>query len=220
MQTNDTTSGQKIILKCKPLSALSAPQSSNLSQKATSSRRSNRIASRTNDENEMEGNVQINRNGVQSSSSDDNVIVRKRKTTSERQSQNRIQNSSDDEQDDDFVPKTVKKRSPKKRRSQSNVQTDAADAISEPKRKSPVKRRKQLLTIKCNKITDYFGKSTVTTTASDAATNHIEGTVGNARANARADRSNFNDRAKLLGLIMATNCAFSTYRTDSSFEPM
>lgn len=190
MQTNDTSSDQKLVLKCKPFTALSAQQLPHSSKETASSRRSTRLASRTNDENDMEGsqqNVQINQNGVQYSSSDDNVIVRKRKAN-HRRSQNRIQSSSDDD-GDDFVSKSVKKRSPKKRRSESNVQADGV-AATEPKRKPPIKRRKPLLTIKCGKITDYFGKSTTATVASNATVDPIEGTVRSAQTIAHFDFSN------------------------------
>ncbi|XP_037042726.1 DNA cross-link repair protein SNM1-like isoform X2 [Bradysia coprophila] len=170
MQSNDTSNDQKIILKCKPFTVLSA-EPPHSSPKTTSARRSTRIASRRNDENVMEGSgqtAQLKRNGVQCSSSEDDV-VRQRRTTQKRRNQNRIKSSDDD--DNDIVTGTVKKRSPKKRRSQSNAQSDGVD-VSEPKKKTPIKRRKPLLTIKCNKITDYFGKSTVTTAS--AATNRIE----------------------------------------------
>lgn len=164
MQSND----QKITIKCKPLTALTVQSSNSLSQKNTA-RRSTRIISRANNENEMEGSQQPT-----SYDDDVNGNVRKRKVASKRRSQSRIEST---DEDDVFVPEAEKKRSPTKRRTKTNGQSDVVDT-SAPKIKTPKKRRKPLLTIKCSKITDFFGKSTATTTASTAA-DKIEGKVEN-----------------------------------------
>lgn len=169
------------ILKCKPFTVLSAvPSHSSPNVKLT--RRSSRISSANENVMEAQQNTTSNgersigkpksQNSVQCSSEghDEDVVVRKKKSQNKRRSQNRIQSSDDD--DDDFVtpktksPKTKgpKTKSPKskKRRTVNSVRSED-EAVIVPKRKTPVKSRNPLLTIKCNKITHYFGKAAKTT---------------------------------------------------------
>lgn len=181
----------QIIIKCKPFTVLSAVPSHS-SPNVTPTRRSGRISSAN--ENVMEGKQNTTSNGersiekpksqnsVQCSSEDhDEDVVRKKKSPNRRRSQNRIQ-SSDDEDDDFVTPKTKspktkgpKTKSPKskKRRTVNSVKSED-EAVIVPKRKTPVKSRNPLLTIKCNKITHYFGKAAKTTRSEGKVLGKIE----------------------------------------------
>lgn len=159
-------------LKCKPFTVLSeVPSQSSLN--VSPARQSTRIStgSRANKNETAEGQrircsgerKQKSKNRVQCLSEDDDedFVVQKKRSPRKRRS-NQIQCSEDDE--DNFV--SLKTKSPKsnKMRSRKNDEDDEDDV--EPKRKTPLKRerRKLRLTIKCNKITDYYPKVTNPTT--------------------------------------------------------
>lgn len=147
----------KTFLKCKPFAVLLSPSNGSTvrrSNRTSNSRRNAKQEEPFSGERSM--GKRKSQNSVNCATDDDEVVVKKKKT----RSRNRIQ-SSDDEDDDSVTPK-IKSQKIKKRRRRNSVQSGGEDVV-QPKKKTPVKRRKPLLTIKCNKITQYFEKATKTT---------------------------------------------------------
>lgn len=152
-----------MFLQCKSFAVLS-------SQNIPPVRRSNRISTsssandfevdkeRSNGERSTGKAKRASQNSA-NSTTEDNDVVRKNGTSRKRRSNNKV-----DDDDDDFVTPKVKSPKTKKRRSRNSVQTDGDEDVNQPKRKTPVKSRKLVLTKQNNKITNYFGKATQTTT--------------------------------------------------------
>ena len=159
-----------MFIQCKSFAVLS-------SQNVTPVRRSNRISTsssandfevdkeRSDGERSTEKAKRASQNSV-NSTTENNDAVRKNETSRKRRSKNKV-----DDVDDDFATPKVKSPKTKKRRSRNNVQTDGDEDVVQPKKKTPVK--KLIWTNQNNKITNYFGKATQTTTNEGKKRNEI-----------------------------------------------
>lgn len=127
-----------------------------ISTRSSTSKTNSKIRTQENSQRQRKVGIgKRNHSNVQCSSDEDDAdyVVRKKKTPNKRLRHSNLQQRGAAD-NGNFVE--AKKNTPKKRQNDANVQRpDNEDSVA-VKKKTPTKRRKPLLTLKCNKITDYF----------------------------------------------------------------